>query len=777
MISDSCPCHDVEDPHHHHENAIESLNSLASAHEYIAYDIATSEHGLEAIFLQFLYNDAESAVYASTAKLISNLATNNDFVGAAVKASPPCLWRLLREACLSKTSSSSSLWAALESFATHPQGIDYMIRIGAIIRLLGVMVAAPGYHSSFQNRLSAISLLSKFLWNPVQGAEAANMTRRFLPEPVVVHLRGKAGNASLQVLDDSSEHPELIWTKEMQTELRDAINQLTLSSAGGSKTNLRDSFASVIELTPEYTVRYRQLEEEIYLGGVYIRLYLKQPSYRLSNPVLFLEKLLEFWEHAFQTQVPLNVSSAAVPMADTSSRDLILGQEDFLSLLTSCMICVMKGEPSVLEHLLSWSLPTALNDHLSRAISTRRRGIPVTCIIRLFHQLVTKVETIDMLGAATSTATSTRSIPNDIVTQLTRVLDMHEIRGVPKDQYQSSKRAPYLPIDAAVVVELLKKIFQAETCRYRNYLVTAAIQAQLPIFLLDQILGASAQELEGIRNTSALRIHTIDLLKAIIAADETQTSLLKSLLDLHPAWAEFRDQSHDLYLTDQEKTDYFLIEDAIGQKIAGLLTDGKAREGLAQMFGSTGNYAASQYNDPAATFSAGEVAHPPTTTMSTPSFPIQETSYASPPSRAAGASVPTTAPTAAAPVPATNNKPIATASPAVASMPSRATPAAPVSKTTTATASMQKRLLKTIIIKSVHGIGLDITKTNDGGVLIQRLKEMPDGSPNPASICKPPVEVGDIIVGVNGREMRQFVDIVKAIRLCADQVELMLERG
>lgn len=64
---------------------------------------------------------------------------------------------------------------------------------------VGVIVAVPGSHSVYQNRLSAMSLLSKFLWNPVYGAHAANMTRRFLPEPVVILLKNRVGNASLQV--------------------------------------------------------------------------------------------------------------------------------------------------------------------------------------------------------------------------------------------------------------------------------------------------------------------------------------------------------------------------------------------------------------------------------------------------------------------------------------------------------------------------------------------------------------------------------------------------
>jgi hypothetical protein len=95
---------------------------------------------------------------------------------------------------------------------------------------------------------------------------------------------------------------------------------------------------------------------------------------------------------------------------------------------------------------------------------------------------------------------------------------------------------------------------------------------------------------------------------------------------------------------------------------------------------------------------------------------------------------------------------------------------------TTISLEKKKRSLKVIITKTEHGIGLDLIKTIDGGVSVQRLKDMPDGSPNPASICSPPVSVGDIIVGVNDSACTQFIDVVKAIRGSSVKVCLWLER-
>lgn len=44
--------------------------------------------------------------------------------------------------------------------------------------MLGVLASAPGYTNNYQNRLNAMSLLSKFLSSPVMGDEASTSLRR-----------------------------------------------------------------------------------------------------------------------------------------------------------------------------------------------------------------------------------------------------------------------------------------------------------------------------------------------------------------------------------------------------------------------------------------------------------------------------------------------------------------------------------------------------------------------------------------------------------------------
>ncbi len=338
---------------------------------------------------------------------------------------------------------------------------------------------------------------------------------------MVLLLRGKAGNASLQVLDTVCENPELIWTAVMQTELRDAILDL-LGPIDGSKAD--SGFSTPPVITPEYGVKYSQLSSEIYVGGVYIRLYLKQPTFRLSNPVFFLEKLVEFWDSSFSIQVPAKaLTNDGFLGAASDNRSVVLGNEDFLTLLTSCIVCVVKGESSVVEHLLAWGFVHTLCDLLRRAIATGRRGSPMVCVVRLLHQLIGRPEVVDNLACAKV----------DVVQQLTLALSGAEA----------------LPKDAALIVELLKKIFQTTFSRFLGHFVSMAIAANLPNFLLDGVLGASPKALAEVTNPSALKIHAVDLLKAIIAADDTNAAVLQALLDVHPSWHEFKDQSHDLFIT------------------------------------------------------------------------------------------------------------------------------------------------------------------------------------------------------------------------------------
>eukprot|EP01038_Epipyxis_sp_PR26KG_P006403 gene6403-8814_t len=821
----------------HLELAVEALKVIAESLPYIPHDIVTYEGGLYTV-LALLEQPPESSTFNSAIQLLAILCANSEFVTIASVFNPPCMWRLLKCVCTVGVPAISPAWIAAEAFASYPDGLDCLLTAGAVVQLLGVLMGVTGYTRSYQSRLAAISLLSKFLWNPVKGADSSNMLRRFLPEPVVLLLRSKAGNASLQVLDSLCETPELIWTAEMQNELRESILDLfkQKSSSSIQSTNSinnnninndnKDIFETIPNISPDYYVKYRQLANELYVGGVYIRLFLKQPTFRLTNAVLFTEKLVEFWESSFNIQVPKKQSVApqdtVVKENASDSQAVVLGNEDFLSLLTSCLICVIKGERSIVDHLLSWGFIHLIISYLKRALLLQRRGSPMICILRLIHLLINHGEVIDNIT----------SCKVDLIQQLIFCL------FPTNDDITPTNQTP-LPKESALIVEIMKRLIQYPDPRSIEYFIASSYNYNLPNILLDRILSASSNMLENVRSASALKIHTVDLIKAIIAnSEESQASILQSLVNVHPSFKEYRNQSHDLFITDQDKTDIFLIQDSTNNKFIGLLTDGKAdaskpqKSDIPLFFTSIGvpsdkndnNYnnnnnekrKSSNFESKNLSSDSNEHMKESVAVSSNAKGAVdvkdnnndanktvnnnnnnnnnnaKQTSYNNQKellvknndilnnannnnSKVATPSPQTQSTLFNRPLPPNKAKPAAIIPPTPTVATIVGSKNAPIIATNT---NGGKIIVKTFVEKGEHGVGLDIGKNKDNGsAYVLRLKEFADGVVNPASLCQPPIMPGDVIVAVNGVQCKLFADAVNVIRAASGTVEFSLERN
>lgn len=266
---------------------------------------------------------------------------------------------------------------------------------------------------------------------------------------------------------------------------------------------------------------------------------------------------VEYWESAIESQIkPGNAGSEKGYSDDKDGKfQLIVGQENFLSLVTSCIVCIVKSEPTVVDHLLSWGFSHRLCSFLSKALDGGRRGAPVTSVVRILHPLVVRPEILDDLSGS----------QHILMTQIMRTFDLNfGNTNLPTDPVS-------LPVESSLLAELLKKIFRNNSCQTLPFFVESALAVHLPEFLLKQVLGASQESLAPLRNSSALKIHTVDALKAMMEADETSSVKMRAILDGHPAWQEYQGQSHDLFLTNKEQVDVFLIEDSSEKRFVGLL--------------------------------------------------------------------------------------------------------------------------------------------------------------------------------------------------------------
>eukprot|EP01041_Mallomonas_annulata_P018552 gene18552-37532_t len=240
----------------HQELAVATLQILIEKISYIPEDISKSPESIELIFdllRMSTSNSTSSSFFMSTLQMLPILSTSPSFIKESAKTSGN-IQILLQLVCSASTTTPTTittttseplnvLWSAIEGFAAIPEGLSSLLSASAVPLLLGIVFNVQGFNSSFQNRLAATTLLSKFLWHPYKGPEIMGILRRFLPDPVVSLIRSKGGTVVSCVLDCPAETPELIWTTEMQTELREALVAL-LRNRRGSQTTVDNDHSS-----------------------------------------------------------------------------------------------------------------------------------------------------------------------------------------------------------------------------------------------------------------------------------------------------------------------------------------------------------------------------------------------------------------------------------------------------------------------------------------------------------------------------------------------------
>ena len=231
----------------------------------------------------------------------------------------------------------------------------------------------------------------------------------------------------------------------------------------------------------------------------------------------------------------------------------------------------------------------------------------------------------------------------------------------------------------------------------------------------------------------------MELLK-ILAADETFGFDISGILDSNEAWRKYKNQNHDLFLTTDQKVDYFLTE---------------------------GNTDAPQLLTWSGTVSkTSEATY--TKRLMAPSARSQDASKSD---GGDGGGASTTAPPSPPKAPATT----APKSAAAATPPEP--PAAQASASEPASTSPAKGKFDSTVTKYNGSILLDLGEKN-GKFIIQRIKRetLPAGVPHPADAAKPPLLEGDILVAVNDAVSSTLKDFVLKIRGTAATLKFTVQR-
>jgi DnaJ homolog subfamily C member 13 len=165
----------------------------------------------------------------------------------------------------------------------------------------------------------------------------------------------------LRRFDGESDTPELIWDSSMRSELRKVLADQLDRCLASRKETCQDSFA----LASDVHVKYSKLQDELFIGGVYVSRFLKEPTYNLRDPTTFLEMIMQRWTHEIQAYFTVN---PAVEEKQSTSSALIDAGQDTLQLVTSAAVYLCKVRDSLCDKLGQWGYMVSDNQWLGNTM-------------------------------------------------------------------------------------------------------------------------------------------------------------------------------------------------------------------------------------------------------------------------------------------------------------------------------------------------------------------------------------------------------------------------
>ncbi|KAL4328983.1 dnaJ homolog subfamily C GRV2 isoform X1 [Arachis hypogaea] len=217
----------------------------------------------------------------------------------------------------------------LYALASTPELAWAAAKHGGVVYILELLLPLKE-EIPLQQRAMAASLLGKLVGQPMHGPRVAITLARFLPDGLVSVIRDGPGEAVVVALEQTTETPELVWTPAMAASLSAQISTMA------SELYREQVKGRVVDWdVPEQASGQQEMRDEPQVGGIYVRLFLKDPKFPLRNPKRFLEGLLDQY-----------LSSIAATHYDTQAVD-----PELPLLLSAALVSLLRVHPALADHV------------------------------------------------------------------------------------------------------------------------------------------------------------------------------------------------------------------------------------------------------------------------------------------------------------------------------------------------------------------------------------------------------------------------------------------
>ncbi|XP_049787278.1 dnaJ homolog subfamily C member 13 [Schistocerca cancellata] len=271
----------------------------------------------------------------------------------------------------------------------------------------------------------------------------------------------------------------------------------------------RQNPSTVWKVPEENTLLNITNSNELRVGGVYLRLFVANPGWVLRRPKEFLAELMD----------------TCISLMSKEKPDV-----ELLELATSALVCLLQAQPALADHVPALGhIPRICHQIVAQL---QQSAVP-RAAIRILHQLATSEVCIQAMAHT------------DCIKPM-------------KQAMQTCKDI------IGVGCEALNRLFSAN----QDQLIKQALDADIVPYLLGLLEG----RLEAIENPAMTKAQIVKALKAM-SRNLHLGSKIEGILEKSSVWAEYRDQRHDLFISNTTTAGYLT---GAPPTTAGYLTQGPA---------------------------------------------------------------------------------------------------------------------------------------------------------------------------------------------------------
>jgi DnaJ family protein C protein 13 len=183
----------------------------------------------------------------------------------------------------------------LHALTSNTQIVKEALNKGALIYLLDIFCNS----TNPAVRESSAGLFAKMISDKLLGPKVRLILNKFLP-PIFMDAMQDNPEASVHMFESAQENPELVWNDEAREKVQNVVKKMKLSHYEAQK----DNPDTLWKLPHDFLVVYTDVEGQIIIGGVILKLFIQQPSWALRRPKEFVVALMDRFDNLISQAAP-----------------------------------------------------------------------------------------------------------------------------------------------------------------------------------------------------------------------------------------------------------------------------------------------------------------------------------------------------------------------------------------------------------------------------------------------------------------------------------------